>query len=348
MLDENNKNCIIVNFYPSTFEQENILYNSILSLKDLGYDIILSCNTHVNEKIQSLCTHTIINKKNRLLSVVDGLKNNFNVRPSNYLLSSDGTLEIKYINFMGKSYILGILDSLMSSYGLAKSLGYVNAHFFVGDIILKPNQSDKLKSIEQTYKDWYGYFENRDSKSAYFGVECLYWYSNIDWFINTFLKQKDDSDFISKLTESYYLEAYFGNIIYSTDNIYVHNFIGDEKISFLETDDISNLSTTSAHVGFTLLWDKTKNEFDFLFENMSDDLKTYDVFFTDEYDNTIYHNKFIPPKTYHVDNLKRDYTNKLTVKVIEGSKVLIDYTFDSHCLTRFKEIYSEHSGYKET
>lgn len=340
------KNCIIVNFYPNSFEQENILYNSLLSLRDTGYDIILSSNTHVNEKIQSLCTHTIINKQNRLLSIVDGLKNNFNIRPSNYLQSYDKTLEVTYINFIGKSYILGILDSLMCSYGLAKSLGYTNAHFFVGDIILKPNQESKLKDIETTYKDWFGYFENRESKTAYFGVECLYWYSNIDWFIDKFLSKKNEDNFISHLAESYYLEAYFGNIIYNNDNIYVHNFIGDEKISFLETEDIDNLSTTSAHVGFTLLWDKQKNEFDFLFENMSDELKTYEVFFTDEMNNTIYHKKFIPPKTYHVDNLNRDYINKLNVKVIEGNNIVIDYTFDEHCLTRFKEIYNLYSGYK--
>ena len=137
---------------------------SLESMSDLGYDIILSTNSPISKEIQSLCTHVIYNKKNRLLSVVDGLKNDFDLIPSTYFKSGDGTIEFKYINFFGRSYILGILDSMYSSYNFAKSLGYTNAHFFVGDIILSSNQGDSLRRIENEYRDWFGYFENNINK----------------------------------------------------------------------------------------------------------------------------------------------------------------------------------------
>ena len=60
------KNCIIVNFFVSTIEQEYLLTKSLESMSDLGYDIILSTNSPISKEIQSLCTHVIYNKKNRL------------------------------------------------------------------------------------------------------------------------------------------------------------------------------------------------------------------------------------------------------------------------------------------
>lgn len=340
------KPCIIVNFFTSSLEQEYVLSKSLESLSKLDYDIILSSNSPISKEIQSLCTHVIYNKRNRLMSFVDGLKNNFELVPSNFFGSADGTLKFSYINFLGRSYILGILDSLFSSYNFAKSLGYTHAHFFVGDIILKPGQKDKLKDIEETYKEWYGYFENRDNKVAYDGVECLYWYSNIDWFIKLFLSRIYEDDFIPSLKDCYYLESYFAKIIYKNENIYVNNFDGNSKISFLETEEESNLSTTNVSNTFTLLWDDKTNKIDFFSLNYSEKVKLYELFISDEYGNTQYFKYDLLPGYFMYDSTNRDFTERLDIKLIEDGKILIDFNFDNHCIKRFKEIYEIYSNYK--
>jgi hypothetical protein len=338
--------CIIVNFFTSSLEQEYVLSKSLESLSKLDYDIILSCNNPISKEIQSLCTHVIYNKKNRLMSFVDGLKNDFELVPTNFFKSENKTLEFSYINFLGRSYIVGILDSLYSSYNFAKSLGYTHAHFFVGDIILKPNQQDKLTDIEESYKEWYGYFENRVNKVAYKGVECLYWYSEIDWFIKLFLSEINNDNFITSLKDCYYLESYFAKIIYKNDNIYVKNFKSNSKISFLDTEDDSNLSTTNVRNAFTLLWDNKSNKIDFFLLNYSENIKLYELFVSDEHRNTQYFKYKMLPGYFYLNSTNRDFDENLNIKLIEDGKVLMDFSFDSHCIKRFKEIYEIHSNYK--
>lgn len=339
------KPCIIVNFYTSTLEHEYVLSKSLESFSKLGYDIILSCNSQISKEIQSLCTHVIYNKKNRLLTFVDGLQNDFDLLPSNYFCSADKSLEFNYINFFGRSYILGILDSLNSSYNFAKSMGYTNAHFFVGDIVLKPNQTEKLKFIEESYEGWHGYFENRENKVGYWGVECLYWYSNIDWFINLFLSKINKPEFIRSLKNCYYLESYLANIIYSEENIYVMNFNSDKKISFLDTDINDNLSTTNTTNTFSLLWNHKNNEVDFFILNNLNITIDYEVIISDN-DNIQFFKYSIQSGYFVIDTTKKNFTKNLNLKVIENNKIILELNFDNYCLKKFKELYEIHSGYK--
>ena len=339
------KPCIIVNFFTASIEQEYILKLSLISLNKIGYDIILSSNSPISKEIQSLCTHVIYNQKNRLLSFVDGLENDFEVLPSNYFCSGDKSLEFNYVNFFGRSYILGILDSLNSSYNFAKSMGYTHAHFFVGDIILKENQTEKLKLVEETYKDWNGYFENRENKVGYWGIECLYWFSNIDWFINLFLLKINEPDFIYSLKNCYYLESYLGNIIYSNDNIYVMNFDSDEKISFLDVEINDNLSTTNTTNTFTLLWNKEKNEIDFFILNNMKTSNDYELIISDDEGDVKLFKYSIHDGYFVTDTTNRNYVKNLNVKVIENNKIILDLNFNDYCLKKFKELYEIHSGY---
>jgi len=333
------KNCIIVNFFVSTIEQEYLLTKSLESMSDLGYDIILSTNSPISKEIQSLCTHVIYNKKNRLLSVVDGLKNDFDLIPSTYFKSGDGTIEFKYINFFGRSYILGILDSMYSSYNFAKSLGYTNAHFFVGDIILSSNQGDSLRRIENEYRDWFGYFENNINKIGYYGIECLYWYSNIEWFIDLFLKQTQESGFLETLKDCFYLESYFAKIIYSNPNIFVNNFDGKSKLDCLQTELNENLSTTSISDGFTLRWDNNKNTIGLFVINTSENNRKFEVLFTDEFGNTQLFTNIVLPNYFWVDECNLNLNNRLRLKVICDGVLMIDFDFDKISLDRYKKLY---------
>lgn len=142
-----NNFCIILFSHADTEEKEQILYESISSLKLLDLNIILASHIPVSERNQSLCNYFVKDDNNLILSESDIL-NNPNQIVDNLFCTVDffGGLKIETSLFK-KNYQAAVFNLFISSFNFAKSIGFKNAILWEYDYILGV---DSIKFIKES------------------------------------------------------------------------------------------------------------------------------------------------------------------------------------------------------
>ena len=138
--------CFIVFSHANTPEKENILNESLLSIKKTGIKIILASHLSVSERNQDICDYFIKDTDNLVLCEDDIFNNPSNITENIYS-------SIDYIsNFRmetsvyKRNYQAGVFNLLINSFNLAKNLGFKNGIIWDYDYILGDKSSEFIRT----------------------------------------------------------------------------------------------------------------------------------------------------------------------------------------------------------
>lgn len=170
--------CIIVFSHADNEEKEEILYNSLKSIKCLNISVILASHIPVSERNQKLCDYYIKDNNNLILSESDIISNPVDISKDIYNTTDYfGGLKFETSVFK-KTYQAGVFNLYISSFRFANNIGFKNAILWEFDYILGE------KSV-----DFISYSINRILSE---GIECIYFNSIINMFNNNIIQKSID------------------------------------------------------------------------------------------------------------------------------------------------------------
>jgi hypothetical protein len=154
--------CFVVFSHADTPEKDQILNESLNSIKDIGIKIILASHIPVSERNQNLCDYFMKDNDNLILSESDIFSS-----PTDIL--EDTFCAIDYIggittetSVFKKTYQAGVLNLYIGAFKLAKQVGFENAILWEHDYLLGKN------SKEFIYKNMDLMLDNK-LESVFFG-----------------------------------------------------------------------------------------------------------------------------------------------------------------------------------
>lgn len=189
------KSCIIVNFWGDTTDKINIVKNCLSQLKKTNIDIVYTSKFPISNEINELVNYSIFTKENDLITL-DDLLNSDDIDIVN-TMSHDIGDNIFYtvpLNYYNVSY--SVYTQLNNNLSYLKGLGYTHFHFLVGDCFISNSDLNKFKLIEEllTLSNRKSYFE--DLRGKFNGFSSLYFFSEIDNYLNKNKSIQDKQDFI--------------------------------------------------------------------------------------------------------------------------------------------------------
>jgi hypothetical protein len=131
------KKVIIIGSYPNDHSSKMMLVDCISSLKNFGWDIILTSHISINEEIISMVDFFIYDKENKLEP--PSLTPIYWYNTSNFQL---------YLN--GRGHIIPVCRNIRNGIGLADILGYDLFFYMESDNILETSDIKKLKEISNS------------------------------------------------------------------------------------------------------------------------------------------------------------------------------------------------------
>lgn len=190
--------CILVNYWADTKEKVDIVVRCITQLKKTGLKVFYSSVIPVNEKIQEVSDFVIHNKNNPVITLDDEFSvpdlKIFNTFSYN---TNEDSFYAKELNHISVIYTL--LLQIQRDIKFISELGYTHFHFFHGDNILVDSDVNTLIHLEKTCKALKkkAFFEDVDD--VYY--RTLYFFSEIDFFLNNSGTYESKLDFILKNKE---------------------------------------------------------------------------------------------------------------------------------------------------
>jgi hypothetical protein len=133
----NNKDfCVIIFSHADTDKKEEVLFNSLNSIKKLNLPIILASHIPVNENNQKLCDYFVKDNNNLIINESEIIENVSNVDNISFN-STDVLGDYRFETFIyKKNYQAAVFNLYISSCYLAKKAGFKNAIFWEYDYIL--------------------------------------------------------------------------------------------------------------------------------------------------------------------------------------------------------------------
>jgi len=230
------KSCFIVNYWADTEEKIEMVINCIKQLKKTGNDVIYTSLYPIDKRISNETNFSIFSNTNELITLFDLLDNNIHLENNVSYDTSDFRFFSIPLNWNGVQYT--VHNQLVVNFKMLKSLKYTHCHFFVGDCIISDNELDNFNIIEKscTLLNKKAYFDDISEKfsNAYSGI---YFYSDIDFFINNFLLFKTKEEYTS------YYDSNRGLLCF--EQILKHAFKNQEKHLLLGNNDSWNLGPLS-------------------------------------------------------------------------------------------------------
>jgi hypothetical protein len=138
--------CVIVFSHADNSEKEEILFNSLISIKKLNLKVILTSHIPVSERNQILSDYFIKDDNNLILSEADIINNSSDVVTNLYNTTDYfGGLRFE-TSVYKKNYQAGVFNLCISSFKLAKNIGFKNAILWEYDYILGNKSSEFINS----------------------------------------------------------------------------------------------------------------------------------------------------------------------------------------------------------
>jgi hypothetical protein len=205
--------CIVVFSHADNKEKEEILFNSLTSIKKLNLKVILASHIVVSERNQNLCDYFIKDDNNLIISESDIFNNPIDI-DTDLFYTSDYFGGIKLETYVyKKSYQPGVFNLYISAFNLAKQINFKNVILWEYDYELGDKSvdffnknmdlmiRDNLDSI--SFKSSIVFFNSDIIQSQ---IDCCYSIPvifNLDEFLskvpNKFIENVKEYNEISKL-----------------------------------------------------------------------------------------------------------------------------------------------------
>ena len=193
------KKIVIIDTYPCTYLQEDILIECIERIKPLGYSIMIVSHYPVSLKIQKLVNYYIYDDKNYFLPP--------EMTP-HFWFDTDAF----YVRIFNSGHSLAITRNIQTSLNFAKSMGYEFFYFCEFDVLFARNELVSLNSFADQMIE-------EQKKMVFFKpltfIECgshvyetLLFGGDVNYFLNKFQPPIDLDDW-NKQKMGYTLELSF-------------------------------------------------------------------------------------------------------------------------------------------
>jgi hypothetical protein len=327
--------CIIVFSHADTLEKEEILFNSLSSIKKLKLKILLGSHIAVSERNQNLCDYFIKDDNNLIIEESDIFNNPINI-DTDLFKTTDYFGGLKLETFVyKKSYQAGVFNLFISTLKLANQIGFKNAILWEYDYELGDQSVDFFnKNMDLMIKD------NLDSVSftstiIFFNnnivqgqIDCCYavpFIININksllMFPNKFIENGKEYNEISKLM---IMEQWVKSNIINNCNPKIEYDYSDYK-SHLPDTKVGQVGSQGSNYLFLGLRSGVyfnNNGCIVAHNNISDNYLTSDITIHDlQNESILFKNKFdLPPNIWRYNNLDESIFN--TFKSELGCKVV--------------------------
>jgi len=218
------KSCIIVNYWADDIEKTDVVIKCLNQLKKTNIDLIYTSKYPITNEINKLVKYSLFTSENELITL-DDLLGNDDVTIVNSMSYNTGekTFYTCPLNYYNVSY--SVHTQLINNLQYLKDLGYTHFHYLVGDNIISDEDVNNFRLIEDFIftTNNKAYFE--DITKKFNGFSALYWFSEIDFYLESSFTNGSKKEFIKTHTKS---PNDSGSLVY--ENILKQNFNGKESV----------------------------------------------------------------------------------------------------------------------
>lgn len=145
--------CIVVFSHADNIEKDEILFKSLNSIRRLDLNVILASHIDVSDRNRNLCDYFIKDDNNLIISESDIFNNQLDIHDNLYN-TTDFFGGVKFETYVyKKNYQAGVFNLYISSFKLAKQLGFKNIILWEYDYILGEISYYFIKSNIQKFLD---------------------------------------------------------------------------------------------------------------------------------------------------------------------------------------------------
>lgn len=183
------KTIFIVGAYPTNKKQDKVLADCVKSIKNSGFDILVTSHKHIDEQLYGEIDYFIYDKDNTFLPS--------EFTPFYWVTSGDF-----YIQIFNGGHTLPICRNMKNGVNLAKALGYGGFVFMESDVIISEVDMETLKdyisSIQNDGKEMFFFRpeEYRGTNNSYV-YETLLFGGKTQFFINNMALPTNLTEWIS-------------------------------------------------------------------------------------------------------------------------------------------------------
>jgi hypothetical protein len=138
--------CVVLFSHADNLEKEEILFNSLTSIRKLNLKVILASHIPVSERNQNLCDYFIKDDNNLIIDESEIFNNPIDI-DTNLFSSIDYFGGIRFETYIyKKTYQAGVFNLYISSFNLAKNIGFKNVILWEYDYTLGDDSIDFIKN----------------------------------------------------------------------------------------------------------------------------------------------------------------------------------------------------------
>jgi len=262
----------VIDSYPSTKKDQEILLSNLTKLKNQNFEVLLTSHHVCNPEIIELCDYFLFEKRNNFYFkdsdiISDNLKNiPYPIFETGYVIE-DITLLDRIVN---TSWSVSITSQFFNSVNFLRSKGYEYAFYLISDCIIPEDFYSKINEIISKSEKYDNYF------IQYHPQFCLWYTPHLFGFsLNDDLIKKIPTGDFSEIStyQKHFPNHCFEDIIL---NLFNHNK------NYIESHDTLNYIFGEGN------WDKNKSTTNFNKDEYSLHLHTVcSIFFSEECDEFI-------------------------------------------------------------
>lgn len=346
-----NKDCILLQYYISDYEDEYILNNCIDSLNKFNLDILLISHSTISEKIQKKVKYYFYDSEDEMINFEDIYKDKVLLNTDKYFMFGDMIASC----FMYKNEIsYSFYKAMYNIHKISLAMGYENSYYFIGDFEINESEILNLKKIPELLleNNKLGYFEKSypngrfltDNEKNRLTISPFFWYVKNKWFIENFFFDMENKDSYMRSTKELNLNCNYENLLEYKVKKNIDNLILREVEHWGHPVDVSrsDLSKNKKNVFYGNyssdigVFYKDNEPYIFAFNNA--DEVNWTVYL--EYENGEYDNHYINvPKNNWIMNpiiLKYD---KFIIKFIKTINNEVVYKLHVDNIEKFKKTF---------
>jgi len=163
---------IVINSHINNKAKEDILIDCIKQLKKTGIDIMISSHTRISPEVLDLVDYYVFDKDNPMIT-----------SHTDFYFWKNKQIEIQ-IKTPLSAHSYTALKNVKNAVHFAKALGKKYFYHIEYDCVISDEDVDTLVNFPKENKGHLGYFDIYNLSPGHRGVSMLFYYSEVDSFIN--------------------------------------------------------------------------------------------------------------------------------------------------------------------